>query len=68
MKATNPTQLDVVKSDCVDLTQADLDRGLTPEQIARERADLNWDGFMRDMKQVFKDGVLKADRKQAKHE
>jgi hypothetical protein len=61
----NSTAIDTLNIDVVDLTQADLDRGLTPEQIAREKADLNWSGFRREIVRVIQDGLAKESEARA---
>jgi hypothetical protein len=57
--AMNLSEVDSKSTECVDLSQADLDRGLTPEQIAREKADLNWSGFRREIVRVIQDRLAK---------
>jgi hypothetical protein len=58
------TNFEAQKSDSIDLTQADLDRGLTPEQIAREKADLNWGGFRRDVVKIIQDALAQESEMQ----
>lgn len=61
MMAIEPRQTKV-EPEIVDLTQADLDRGMTAEEIARDRADLNVDRFCRGLAaQIKQQAISQAD-------
>lgn len=47
-----------IQHEVVDLTQEDLDRGMTAEQIERDRRDLNIDRFCRGLAAQIKQQAI----------